>query len=164
MARIAYRLRTFEEGDRHFVSRGWASEMRRAEFSRHVPPAVYWPCQHEMIRRILEVSTTLIACDPNDPSHLYGCIVLQGEPPIMHWLYVKGPYRRLGLATELVTQTIGDRRPIFCSQAPPIFHSRETVERFELVYCHTLLLGILPPMPFHVAPSESPDPCPTPNQ
>jgi GNAT superfamily N-acetyltransferase len=119
--------------------------MRRSAFSRHVPQAVYWPCQHEMVRQLLELGQTIVACDPQDPAHLYGCVTFQpAAAAIVHWLYVKGDYRRLGLARALVTAAVGDRRPILCTQAPELFNRRELVERHELVYCPYLLLGIAP--------------------
>lgn len=153
MTTAAHRLRPFDETDRHFVTRGWVSEMRRSTFSRHVPQEIYWPCQHELVRQILEAATTIIACDPEDETHLYGCIVHQpGEQAVVHWLYVKGAMRRCGLGRALLDAAIGERRPIFCTQAPPLFSDRALVEKYQALYCHYLLLGIAPQLD---APTES---------
>jgi ribosomal protein S18 acetylase RimI-like enzyme len=154
MSGLPHALRPFTESDRHFIARGWVSEMRRSGFARHVPQNVYWPCQHELVRQLLERAHTIVACDPEDPQHVYGCIVVQAEAPVIHWLYVKGSYRRVGLATALVTATFGDRRPLFCTQAPELFRDRELIERHEVIYCPYLLLGIAPQLPDR-APREA---------
>ena len=145
-ARLAHQLRPFRESDRNFVTRGWTSEMRRAAFSRHVPQNVYWPSQHNLVADLLRLATTIIACDPQDEEHVYGCIVYQpAELAIVHWCYVKGDYRRVGLASALVVAAIGDKRPIYCTQPSELFNERTLVERHELVASPYLLLGIAPP-------------------
>jgi GNAT superfamily N-acetyltransferase len=145
---VPHRIRPFDESDRHFVVRGWASEMRNSHFARCVPEWVYWPSQHELIRQVLEAATTLVACDPDDETHVYGCVVHQpGDHAIVHWLYVKGALRRCGLGRALLDAAIGERRPILFTQAPRIFDDRGLVSRYEAVYCHYLLLGIAPQLP-----------------
>ncbi len=135
--------------------------MRRAPFSRHVRSDIYWPCQHEMVRQLLNLGQTIIACDPDDPEHLYGCVSFQpASAAIIHWLYVKGSCRRMGLGSALILAAVGDKRPILCTQAPAIFQVRELVDKHELIYCPYLLLGIAPPLPER-APRE-PDECPSP--
>ena len=146
-ARLPHQLRAFRESDRNFVVRGWASEMRRASFSRHVPPDVYWPSQHELVAQLLSLATTIVACDPENNEHVYGAVVYQpAELAIVHWVYVKGDYRRIGLAASLVAAAIGDKRPIYCTQPSLLFNeARELVEKHELIACPYLLLGIAPP-------------------
>ncbi len=146
MTDLAHRMRAFEvETDLHFVRRAWASEMRRAAFSRHVPQAVYWPCQHELVGQLLAAGTTIVACDPADPAHVYGYVVHQPGPrAIVHWVYVKGAYRRMGVGAALMAAAVGERRPILCTQASELFNLRTLVEKHELIYCPYLLLGIVP--------------------
>jgi GNAT superfamily N-acetyltransferase len=140
-------MRPAVEADRNFIVRGWASEMRHSSWSRHVPSAIYWPSQHELIARLLQSASAMVACDPDDARHLYGCVVWERETPevVMHWLYVKGDFRGMGLAGALLTAAIGDRRPILCTQASRIFHDAALVDRYGLVPTPYLLLGIAPP-------------------
>ena len=160
--RLPHKLRPFVEEDRNFVTRGWVSEMRRSGFARHVPSGVYWPCQHELVRQALAISATLVACDQSDENHLYGCIVYQpAHEAIVHWLYVKGDYRRLGMASALLEAAIGHQRPVYCTQAPELFNQRSLVQSHELVHCPYLLLGIAPPQA--ARPPMEPDECPTPS-
>jgi GNAT superfamily N-acetyltransferase len=146
-ARLPHELRPFRESDRNFIVRGWASEMRRSAFSRHVPPEVYWPCQHELVAQLLKLGTTIVACDPDNEEHVYGAVVYQpADLAIVHWCYVKGDYRRVGLASALLVAAIGDRRPVYCTQPSVLFgEARELVAKHELIACPYLLLGIAPP-------------------
>jgi hypothetical protein len=146
-ARLPHQIRPFVETDRNFIVRGWTSEMRRAAFSRHVSREVYWPCQHELVAQLLRLGTTLVASDPDNHDHVYGAIVYQpADLAIVHWCYVKGDYRRVGLAAALVLAAVGDRRPIYCTQPSLLFNeARELVEKHELIACPYLLLGIAPP-------------------
>ena len=134
--------------------------MRHSAFSRHVSQQVYWPCQHEFIRRLMVLGETVVACDPEDETHLYGAICHQpGAAAIVHWLYVKGDYRRMGVARALMQACIGDKRPILCTQAPALFNDRAAVDKHQLVYCPYLLVGIAPSLPAR-APVET-DECPS---
>ncbi len=144
--RLAHRIRPAAAGDRNFIVRGWVSEMRRAAYARYVPADVYWPSQHELIARLLDDANVIVACDPDDAHHLYGCTVWSEPPlgPVMHWLYVKGDFRRMGLAGSLLTAAVGDRRPVLCTQASRLFEEKSLIERHGLIYSPYLLLGIAP--------------------
>jgi ribosomal protein S18 acetylase RimI-like enzyme len=51
----------------------------------------------------------LVACDRNDPSHIFGWIVagLAGDDePVIAYCYVKFLYRRMGIATKLVSAAL----------------------------------------------------------
>lgn len=130
--------------------------MRKASWTRHVPGHVYLPCQRELIAELLRQSYVTLACNPRDPWHLYGCIVW--EPGVcVHWLYVAGDFRRMGVARSLLQTAWGDKRPIICSQATEVFNDRALVERYELLYFPYILLG------FPIELMET-APCPPPPQ
>ncbi|HZU84363.1 MAG TPA: GNAT family N-acetyltransferase [Polyangiaceae bacterium] len=115
---------------------------------RYEPQEVYWDGQHRMIHRLLESEACLIAADAQDDDHLYGCVVFTpAKAAVVHWIYVKGTYRRVRLAEALLTEAIGDKRPIICTQANELFDNRELVARHQLVFCSRLLLGIAPNLP-----------------
>lgn len=76
----------------------WAADMRgkmlRGDFFR---------AQGARIDRILPRSSVITAVAPAVPDEVLGYVVLQPsrDDPIVHWLYVKHAFRRLGIATQL---------------------------------------------------------------
>lgn len=76
-----------------------------------MPAHVYVPEQHALIARILErpSALTVIACNPDDPDQIFGYVVAervegQGKEGrnIAHYCYVKEPFRKQGIARELL--------------------------------------------------------------
>lgn len=139
-------LNAGDDSELNFVRKSWAKEMRRAAWTCHVAGPVYWPCQQELIARVMRDSVTMLACDPEDPGHIYGCIVVgwgdaQGTP-IVHWLYVAGDFRGMGVARHLIEMTVGSHRPILCTQATEVLNDRALVDRYDILYCPYILLGI----------------------
>jgi GNAT superfamily N-acetyltransferase len=57
---------------------------------------------HRTIERVLDrpETTAIVACDPDDPGFLFGHIV-GVLPEVVHYVYVKAPYRRTGIARGL---------------------------------------------------------------
>jgi GNAT superfamily N-acetyltransferase len=146
-------VRSGREADRNFIVRGWVKEMRHSPWTRHVPNGVYYAAQHELVHRLLSTSRVLVACDPQHLEHVYGCVVASdlGPPRVVHWIYVKGAYRGLGLGRALLVSAFEDegRLPaqLVCSQASKLFSDAALLERYHVVYSPYLLMGIRLPSP-----------------
>jgi len=136
-------IREMQPDDHAFVKRRWAGEMRHAPWSRSVPPPVYWGSQYKTIEALLAQSTAILAVDPADTNHLYGVIVCQrGQKSILHWLFVKSEYRKLGLARELLAAGLGDKRPIYLTQVTSfIAEHPQLCEKHGIVSSPFILLG-----------------------
>jgi ribosomal protein S18 acetylase RimI-like enzyme len=59
-----------------------------------------WRKHHAIVEGLLSRSTAIIACNPEDPDHIVGYIVF--EDGVIHWLYVKKPFRQRGIGRELL--------------------------------------------------------------
>lgn len=55
---------------------------------------------HDHIERLLQSSTVSVACLRSDPDVILGYSVSQ--PGILHWVFVKPDWRRLGIANNLI--------------------------------------------------------------
>jgi GNAT superfamily N-acetyltransferase len=141
---IPHVLREAAADDRAFISRKWAAEMRRSPWARCTPPDVYWPSQYKTIEALMARSRVVVAADPGDTMHLYGVIVWQRIEPraLLHWLYVKPDYRRLGLAAQLAAATLGDARPVYLTQASNFVADHpDIMQKHGLVPSPYILLG-----------------------
>lgn len=105
---LPHALRLGEPGDRAFVQRSWLCEHRFAPSTRFVENAQYFADQHALIDDLLETSITLVACGADDPAHIYGFAVY-GPGDVVHYVYVKSAYRRLGLADVLLAAAFPGR-------------------------------------------------------
>lgn len=97
------------EGDIGFVVHSWLESMHdgctwlgKCRFGR------YKPAMRRTIHRALARSTVLVACMPDDPSHLVGFVVAErvGHVAVCHYVYVRQTRRKVGLARELARQAL----------------------------------------------------------
>jgi hypothetical protein len=104
---LAFTMRPATEADLPLVIHAWVAEMRHSGFSRGVPDHVYFQGHRRLVLGILASASTLVAVDPVDAEHVYGCAVYEHDPRRLHWLYVKSVYRLLGVARSLFSEALG---------------------------------------------------------
>lgn len=70
-----------------------------------VSSTVYFAEMHEVIKGILNApnTTLIVACDRDDSSTIFGYAVAQqiGAALVIHWVYVKHPFRNFGVGRHL---------------------------------------------------------------
>ena len=103
-------VRQAEPGDAGFVFNSWLKSYRDAAAVKGVPSSLYYPAQHAVIECLLQrpCCTALVACDPQDPSQIYGYVVAEyvGDGLVIHFTYTKFNMRNLGIAKALVTTLV----------------------------------------------------------
>ena len=98
-------IRQGVEGDVSFIYSSWLRSYR--DHSSHadlIPKEIYYKCQARIIRKLLDSCGIAVACNPEDQEQIFGyCIYSPSSAgiAIVHYLYVKHPYRKLGIATTL---------------------------------------------------------------
>lgn len=109
-------IRSAEAGDLNFVLNSWLKRYRDAIRARFVSDKVYYAVQHEVITKILQQPglVALVACNAAEPNQIYGYVIAEKNhivPDLMlvHWIYVKGPFRKFGLAKSLLSALPQDR-------------------------------------------------------
>lgn len=146
-ARIPFALRSGTDADVGFVVRSWLGEMRASPLAAYVPNEVYRPGQRALIHQLLSHGALVIACDPDSPGVILGCCAYQpADIAIVHWVYVAGSYRRLGVGRALLEAVTLGRRPVFATQATRLLlHDLKPQMQAEaIIYDPYLLLGVPP--------------------
>jgi hypothetical protein len=91
--------------DESFILNSWLKEFRLSPFAETISNPVYYANQHRIIENIIKRSDVVVCCNEEDEDQIYGYAVgehtEQGEL-VLHWLYVKRPFRGFGLS-ELLT-------------------------------------------------------------
>lgn len=100
---VVYRQAT--AADQAFIYNSWLKSFRSmSSWAKAIPAAIYFGNHKLVVAKLLEDSGVLIAANPDDPEQIFGYAVYQptaGRVAVLHWLYVKHPYRRLGIGTEI---------------------------------------------------------------
>lgn len=98
------RLRQAGQEDINFIFNSWLKSYRNSYATKNITSTFYFSEQHKLIERILKTAKTIIACNENDPSQVFGYIVADEVDGIfvIHYLYVKHSFRNLGIGKVLL--------------------------------------------------------------
>lgn len=121
-----YVLRQAEADDVPFICNSWVRSYYNDFAWLHrdqVEQDAYFDGQRALVGHILERCGALIACNPEKPTQIFGYLVAEKpdaqQVAIVHWLYVKQHFRRMGIAKQLL-QTLGAPKAIYCSHWTPL--------------------------------------------
>ena len=105
-------LRPMAETDRAFVVNSWllsfATPQRcgscRAEYPRTLRKATYYEEYHALVSQLLERAVVTVACDVEHADQIYGwlCVEPRSRANVVHYAFVKQPFRALGVLRRLV--------------------------------------------------------------
>lgn len=112
----AYRLRIAVREDEPSIYSDWLKSARKARTFHGVTSQVFYFWMHAIIETLLDDAsvTWLVACASDDPTKIYGWLcghratTLAGDQSVVHYVYVKKLYRRVGIATNLLERFVGD--------------------------------------------------------
>jgi len=114
---IAYR--ESREEDRVFVVSSWLDSFRESHTAGMIAMATFYDKMWGEIENLMDRSgsRTIIACNAGDPNQLHGFVTFDldtgTDPPVVHYLYVKAPFRRWGIARGLFAAAgINSERPM----------------------------------------------------
>lgn len=98
------RFRPANEEDISFIFSSWLKSFRNSQFAKNLVNSVYFTEHHKVIEKIVKSSHVIVACNEQDTSQIYGWICAQQVDGIfcLHYIYVKHPFRKMGLARALI--------------------------------------------------------------
>jgi GNAT superfamily N-acetyltransferase len=95
-------IRPGRPADARFVLDSWARSFRRSPFAGCVPEDLYPSVVRATATRLLATGTLEVACNPDEPDQILGWALR--EPGRLHYVYVKDPWRRDGIARDLLAR------------------------------------------------------------
>lgn len=93
-------LRTATASDLRFIHSSWHTSYWKTHARKHLEREVYAPEMDAHIDRVLKDATVLVAFFEAVPDEILGYSIARGDT--LHWVYVKGVYRRNGIGSGLV--------------------------------------------------------------
>jgi len=102
-------IRPKYQDDDGFIYATWLRSYRfGSRFAKGINNTTFFREHTKIIKYILDKKTTrcLIACLSDDPKVILGyCVFEVGESPVIHYVYVKEAFRKMGIATRLAEST-----------------------------------------------------------
>ena len=134
--KIPHFVRPMTEGDLNFIRNSWLKSYALSNFRRYMTPQVYYSEHSDLVNDLLPKASTLLACDPEDETHIYAyiCFELCGDVLVIHYCYVKELYRKLGLASKLISliQDSASSSVTIATHANELFPPLE--KKFRIIY------------------------------
>lgn len=98
------RVRPADQSDVSFIFNSWLRSFKKSNQVKEVNAHIYYENQHKVIETLLKRCTVMVGVNPEDATQIYGysvCEVIDGVN-VIHYVYVKELFRRLGIGRELV--------------------------------------------------------------
>lgn len=109
-------LRAVEESELNFIYHSWLRSLRSGnQFYKNIPGAEYFDNHRKRLYRLLDRSSCIIATPRDHPDIIVAYIVWEspeGDDTIIHYIYVKSDYRKMGLGGLLVEVASGGKNII----------------------------------------------------
>jgi GNAT superfamily N-acetyltransferase len=94
-------VRKADPADMNFILNSFLRSQRSNKRFENVINEIYFPEQTRVMHSMLRGSKVLVICNSEHPDHLFGYVV--GSPDkTTHFIYVKHPYRKMGLGRKLM--------------------------------------------------------------
>lgn len=148
---IALRAKT--DNDLAKVFHDWLKSYRNSPGYASIPNETYFWNHHRIIETLWidDKATWVVACDPHDPTKIYGWLcgqradTIAGDSVIVHYVYVNKLYRRMGVASALLNAFDGrptKTLPVVCTALSPA--GRELMRDAVWIYNPYLLWARTP--------------------
>lgn len=128
-------FRPATQADVNFIFNSWLKSNRHSNAATGVLNPVYFAQHHLLIEGLCKQSKVIMAVNAEDSSQIYGYSVTQEieGAQVIHYIYVKEPYRRLGLAGMLLaTVGINLQEPFFATHRTNVCKNFDN--KYSLVY------------------------------
>lgn len=133
---LPIRIRAATEEDISFIFNSWLKSFRDSNFGKQITNTIYFAQHHKLIENLLQSCSVFVACNQSNPGELYGYICYEKVDGIfvMHYIYVKHTYRKLGIARLLANYSEFNE-----DLASMYTHASKNSERlaakYNMIYC-----------------------------
>ncbi len=138
--RVETYIREADPEDMPFVYSSWLKSLQ--PFMHQIDKRIFFKQHKNLIDSILRRSSVMISCNPHEKDQIFGYVVYEpGSVVVMHYIYTKHTYRRLGIANELydlVSMSSKDNAPMIASHYSLALE--EFLTKWDLIFNPYILL------------------------
>jgi GNAT superfamily N-acetyltransferase len=119
---LPIQLRRARKADIPFITSSWLKSFRDAPFMGSCPNDIYFFDQHRVIESLLPRCITLVAVNEDDSDQILGWCAAEliDTALVVHYMYVKHPFRKLGIAKRMLGTLQATESP------PAVFYTHKT--------------------------------------
>jgi hypothetical protein len=99
-------LRSMVPEDESFIYSAWLKSYRSSPVATYLDNDTYYDNHKKIIEKLLLKANVTILCSKEDSSQIYGFLCHEGNTA--HYLYIKYPFRKMGLAKYLFNSVFSD--------------------------------------------------------
>lgn len=131
-----YKIRLARPEDFNFVANSYLKSYRTAPETKAMVNDIYFPEYKTRLEHMARSGSILVACSQDDEDQIFGyCIVGNiGNYSLLHYVYIKFPFRRVGLAKALLAVAIPDlgAYPTVVTHQPKSW--QQVSAKYKLIY------------------------------
>ena len=143
MSSLPIDIREYTDSDENFIFSSWLKSQCGQGIAKSIPKSIYFPEHHKVVERILSNNNTQIkiACDPADPSVVYGYLVyeIKADVFVFHYAYTKHSFRKFGIFKLLLSQS-NYRRDMLSTTSTITNAGGSIADKLNVVYNPYLLM------------------------
>ncbi|MCB0801755.1 MAG: hypothetical protein KDB74_01540 [Flavobacteriales bacterium] len=109
-------LRRHKKADENLILNSWLRSARNHPEFSPMSNELYYKEYALRIQNYLENAECYVLCEFTDPDHIYGYIVFDSEKKLIHFIYIKFPFRKFGFAKKLLELVAPDYEATFFSK------------------------------------------------
>lgn len=127
-----FTIREVTQADRPLIFATWLRAYRHgSHFPRRIRDGIFFAAHHDIVEELLARSNVRVATPPDEPEVVLGWSAVETlEPPdastpspvAVHFVYVKPPFRRAGVARALLSPVLESAE----ADGAEVFFSHET--------------------------------------
>lgn len=110
MTNLPMKFRSRTEGDHNFIFASWMRSFRsNSQWAKQISSGIYNTKHPKLINELLANSGSIVACSSDMPDQIFGFAIYQPSVEniaVIHWLYVKEIYRKMGVGNALFRETL----------------------------------------------------------
>ena len=97
---MTFKVRDARLGDKSFIFSTWLLGLYHGnDWFKEIDKGIYFSTYKLIVEHLLINSRVMVACLPDDEDVVLGYIVFKEN--VIHWIFVKKPWRKLGIAKLL---------------------------------------------------------------
>ena len=122
--------------DESFVYSSWLKSYRNNKYFAHaMDNETYFQFHALIIDTLVKDNNLSILCSKDDEDQIYGFICNRPDNKVIHFIYIKYPYRKMGLGKMLLNDTVGS-----LSDTTYVSHYNHHLDKYDNIKYNAYLL------------------------
>lgn len=127
-------MRLAKTEDYPFIARSYLRSNHGSPQTRAMIPAIYYPEYKSRLEYMVSSGFVLVACSVDDPDQILGFCIAGAIPAAIHYIYVKLPFRQLGIAKALAFEAKPDLGTVYTVVTHQCRNWNRNADKYKLVF------------------------------